>query len=51
MTVIEGDFVIPSIAFSEPKLYFKYTWEKGVAIVPIAKSMILTCASQLPVNF
>jgi hydrocephalus-inducing protein len=36
-TTIMGEFITPGLVFSEPKLYFKYLWEKGVASMPITK--------------
>ena len=34
--------------FSEPKLFFKYLWEKNVASMPIAKSLDITNGGPLP---
>lgn len=50
-TVIEGDFITPTLTFSEKRLYFKYSWLKGVPFAPIAKQLEITCSCQQPVNF
>jgi hydrocephalus-inducing protein len=50
-TTVEGEFIQPTLLFSERKLYFKYVWEKGVPFMLISKELELTCGSQLPVNF
>jgi hydrocephalus-inducing protein len=47
-TVVRGEFITPSLSFSEPKLYFKYLWEKGVASMPINKTLTLANAGPLP---
>ena len=33
---IAGDFIAPSLNFSQQKLNFKYLWEKGVQMEPIS---------------
>ena len=45
---MRGEFITPSLSFSEPKLYFKYLWEKGVASMPINKTLTLANAGPLP---
>ncbi|CAD8206755.1 unnamed protein product [Paramecium octaurelia] len=50
-TTIEGDFIQPTLQFSERKLFFKYSWEKNVPFMPISKNLEITCACPLPVNF
>jgi hydrocephalus-inducing protein len=39
---IQGDFITPTLNFSDPKLYFKYQWEKGVPSMPISKNLEIT---------
>lgn len=34
---IFGNFITPSLLFNQPKLEFKYLWEKNVQVEPIAK--------------
>lgn len=36
--------------FSEAKLYFKYLWEKGVASMPISKTLDITNGGPLPTS-
>jgi hydrocephalus-inducing protein len=43
-----GEFITPSLSFSEPRLQFKYLWEKGVASMPITKTLSLANAGPLP---
>ena len=50
-TTIEGEFINPTLVFSEPKIYFKYSWEKGEPFRTISKNLDVTCACQLPTNF
>jgi hydrocephalus-inducing protein len=47
-TTVQGDFITPGLAFSDPKLYFKYLWEKGVASMPITKALDITNEGPLP---
>jgi hydrocephalus-inducing protein len=48
---IEGDFTQPNINYSEKKLFFKYFWERNVAVLPLDRDLILTSGSNLPLNF
>jgi hypothetical protein len=41
-------FIAPSLNFNPPKLAFKYLWEKGVASMPINKTLTLSNAGPLP---
>jgi len=50
-TTVEGDFILPTLVFSEKKMNFKYSWEKNVPFQPISKNLEITCGSALPVNF
>ena len=50
-TVIEGEFINPTLVFNEKLLYFKYSWEKGEPFHTISKNLEITCACQLPTNF
>lgn len=50
-STITGDFIVPSLNFSKSKLNFKYLWEKGVPMLPIAQTLEMTCGSSLPTNF
>lgn len=45
---VAGEFITPSLSFSEPRLQFKYLWEKGVASMPITKTLSLANAGPLP---
>lgn len=45
---VQGEFITPSLSFSEARLYFKYLWEKGVASRPINKTLRLSNAGPLP---
>ena len=45
---ILGEFITPSLKFSEAKLAFKYLWEKGVASMPITKQLSIANAGPLP---
>jgi len=47
-TNVTGEFITPSLNFGEPRLYFKYLWEKGVASMPITKTLSLANAGPLP---
>lgn len=47
---IQGDFMIPQLAFSEAKLFFKYLWEKGVPSMPISKVLDITNSGPLPTS-
>ena len=47
-TRVFGKFINPSLSFSEPKLFFKYLWEKGVASMPITKTLSLANSGPLP---
>ena len=40
-TIVQGEFITPQLNFSEAKLYFKYLWEKGVASMPISKTLLI----------
>jgi hydrocephalus-inducing protein len=46
-TNVLGEFITPSLSFSEPKLFFKYLWEKGVASMPITRSLAISNAGPL----
>jgi len=43
-----GEFGTPHLNFSDPKLDFKYIWVKGVASMPITKTLSLSNAGPLP---
>lgn len=47
-TNVTGTFINPSLNFSEPRLFFKYLWEKGVASKPITRTLTLSNAGPLP---
>jgi hydrocephalus-inducing protein len=47
-TNVTGEFITPSLTFGEPRLYFKYLWEKGVASMPITKTLSIANAGPLP---
>jgi len=47
-TNVTGEFITPSLSFSEARLAFKYLWEKGVASMPINKTLSLANAGPLP---
>lgn len=47
-TTVQGEFITPTLQFSDPKLYFKYLWEKGVASMPITKALEIMNAGPLP---
>jgi len=49
-TTVQGDFITPQLNFSEAKLYFKYLWEKGVASMPISKTLDITNSGPLPTS-
>lgn len=50
-SVLEGTFINPSVAFSVDKLNFKYSWAKNVPLMPISKTLDITCNSELPTRF
>ena len=50
-TTIEGNFLIPSLSFSEQRIHFKYIWTKDIPMMPISKTLEITCNSILPANF
>ncbi len=50
-TVLEGTFINPSVSFSQDKLFFKYSWAKNVPLMPISKTLDITCNSELPTRF
>jgi hypothetical protein len=45
---IIGNFITPSISFSEQRLAFVYQWEKGVASRPISKPLTIQNSGPLP---
>lgn len=47
-TEVKGEFGTPHLGFSESKLDFKYIWVKGVASMPITKTLDLSNAGPLP---
>jgi hydrocephalus-inducing protein len=47
-TNVMGEFITPSLGFSEPRLSFRYLWEKGVASMPITKTLSLANDGPLP---
>jgi hydrocephalus-inducing protein len=47
-TIVKGDFITPTLNFSDPKLFFKYLWEKGVVSMPITKPLDIKNAGPLP---
>lgn len=47
-STIQGEFITPQLIFSEAKLYFKYLWEKGVASMPISKTLDISNGGPLP---
>ena len=46
-TSVMGEFGTPHLGFSESKLDFKYIWVKGVASMPITKTLSLSNAGPL----
>lgn len=50
-TTVDGEFIKPTLKFSEKKLYFKYTWEKNVPFAPISKNLDIVSTAALPTNF
>ena len=44
---VQGDFIVPTLNFSEAKLFFKYLWEKGVPSMPISKTLDITNSGPL----
>ena len=44
---IVGNFITPTLLFNNPKLDFKYLWEKGVPSMPIAKDLTIKNTSPL----
>ena len=50
-SLIVGTFIIPSVACVPEKLYFKYSWAKNVPLMPISKTLDITCNSELPTRF
>lgn len=47
-TNVTGEFITPSLNFSEPRLYFKYLWEKGVPSMPITRTLTIQNGGPLP---
>ena len=47
-SIVGGEFITPGLNFSEPKLFFKYLWEKGVTSMPIQKTLDITNGGPLP---
>ena len=48
---LEGNFINPSLIFSESKLLFPYSWAKNVPLMPISKNLEITCGCELPTRF
>lgn len=51
VTVLEGTFINPSVIFSPEKLSFEYIWAKNIPLMPITKTLDITCNSELPTRF
>jgi len=47
-TNVFGNFITPSLQFNQPKLDFKYLWEKGVPSMPITKELVIKNSGPLP---
>jgi hydrocephalus-inducing protein len=47
-TTLVGNFIGPQLMYSDPKLYFKYLWEKNVNAMPIQKPLAITNVGNLP---
>jgi len=47
-TSVKGNFITPQLTFSEPKLYFKYMWERGVPAMPLYKTLDIANTGPLP---
>jgi hydrocephalus-inducing protein len=47
-TTCVGEFIGPQLEYSEPKLSFKYRWEKNVHAMPIPKPLDITNVGNLP---
>ena len=43
-----GSFVVPVLSYSEPKLYFKYTWQGEAKQEPIVKDLKISCSCEDP---
>ena len=50
-SVLEGTFINPSVKFSSDFLEFPYSWAKNVPLMPIVRTLDITCNSELPVRF
>ena len=50
-TTLDGEFIKPTLKFSEKRLFFKYSWVKNVPFMAISKNLEITCASILATNF
>lgn len=49
--VLEGEFIVPTVDFSQKQVYFKYSWEKNAGFSILSKTIELTCASSMAINF
>lgn len=49
-TTIKGNFITPQLQFSQPKLTFRYLWEKGVPSAIIKKALDITNVGPLPTS-
>ena len=49
-STVQGDFIGPQLNYSDPKLYFKYMWEKNVPAMPITKTLDITNSGDLPTS-
>lgn len=50
-TTLNGEFINPTLAFSESRLHFKYSCENNAPYALISKNLEITNISQLPTNF
>ena len=50
-TNLVGEFISPTLTFSESKMHFKYTWQRGVPSSLISRNLEISNISQLPTNF
>jgi len=50
-TMISGEFVNPTLSFSDNKMHFKYSWQQGADFHLISKDLEITNVSQLPTSF
>lgn len=50
-SIIDGEFIKPTVLFSKKAVCFKYVWMKDEVAAPMSQELEVECAGPLPVNF